>query len=76
MSRLQANSLRSAENAVQRGRPGSVASSTNGWSLASLGAGEFLYENVTIKISRVSIDDTVSAEDSMCFTTERRVNKP
>lgn len=53
------------------GRPGAVASSTNGWSLASLGAGEFLYENVTIKISCVSIDDTASAEDSVCFTTER-----
>lgn len=56
------------------GRPGTVASSTNGWSLASLGAREFFYENVTFKISHVSIDDTVSAKDLMCFTTERLVN--
>lgn len=65
----------SCRKCFTEGRPGTVASSTNGWSLASLGAGEFFYENVIFKISHESIDGMMSAEDSLSILTGRLVNK-
>lgn len=53
------------------GETWTVASSTNGWSLASLGAGEVFYENVIFKVSRGSTGGMMPAEDSVSAITGR-----